>query len=86
MGKRNSGFSRIARLGRRRGDNTELVKLSLVEQPKILGTLKSGVAHSKKRPAKAKSAKKTTPKTAVKAKPAKKASANLQPKKVTGKK
>jgi len=54
MGKRTSGFSRITHLGKRRGDNTAMVKLSLVEKPEKLGTLKSGIDYSKKRPAKMK--------------------------------
>lgn len=68
--KRNSGFSRIMRLGKRRGDNTKMVRLELVKQ-KLDQTLKSG----KKYPSKVKiSAKKIvkkkvkTKKTAVKKK------------------
>ncbi len=75
MSKRKSGFSRIVRLGKRRGDNVEMVKLSLVEQPKETGTLKSGKTY--KKPAK-KAVKKAAPKKAAskpKAKPAKKAAA-----------
>lgn len=61
MGKRVSGFSTLVRLGKRRGDNTELVKLSLVTQPKVLHTLKSGTTHGKKKvAAKVKSKKKTS--------------------------
>ncbi|MFH2118745.1 MAG: 50S ribosomal protein L17 [Candidatus Paceibacterota bacterium] len=80
MGKRVSGFSRIVKLGKRRGDNTELVKLSLVEQVEKIGTLKSGLDHAK-RPAKSK---KAVVKKAVSAKkvPTKKAPA----KKVSAKK
>ena len=36
-----SGFTRIVRIGSRRGDNTEVVKLSLVNMPERIGTLKS---------------------------------------------
>ena len=34
-----SGFTRIEKVGIRRGDNTEVVKLSLVNQPERTGTL-----------------------------------------------
>ncbi|HEX9817826.1 MAG TPA: 50S ribosomal protein L17 [Patescibacteria group bacterium] len=55
MNKRTAGFSRITNLGQRRGDNTELVKLSLVEKPESLGTLKSGKQFQpKNKPAKVK--------------------------------
>lgn len=37
--KRNSGFSRITRLSKRRGDNVEMAKLSLLEKVEGLGTL-----------------------------------------------
>jgi large subunit ribosomal protein L17 len=81
MGKRISGFSTLSRIGKRRGDNVEMVKLSLVKQPKAIGSLKSGIDHSKKRPAKKKTVKKkpakkkstAKKKTASKKKPAKKA-------------
>lgn len=78
MGKRTTGFSTITRLGKRRGDNVEMVKLSLIEQPKTAG-FKSGKEYkkpvkkvakkkasaSKKAPAK-KKANKPTKKTAKK--------------------
>lgn len=41
FGKRTSGYTTITRLGKRRGDNVEMVKLALVEQPKNRHTLKS---------------------------------------------
>jgi len=56
MKKRVSGFSRIVKLGKRRGDNTELVKLSLVEKSEKLGTLKSGIDYSSRQTKKKKSA------------------------------
>lgn len=64
MGKRVSGFSTIARLGKRRGDNTEMARLSLIEQPKNLHTLKSGTMHTKKKATR--KAKKTTAKPSAK--------------------
>jgi len=86
MGKRTSGFSRIARLGKRRGDNVELVTLSLVEHPKGIGTLKSGTDHSKRRPAK-KASKPAAKKSATnKKKPAAKKAAKKTAKKQSKKK
>ena len=80
--KRDSGFTSIKEIGRRRGDNTKLVSLSLVKQPEEKGlskpdskkeTKKSSKKVSKKSPAKktspAKSAKKAD---SEKSKPAKK--------------
>lgn len=58
-----SGFTKITANGTRRGDNSEIVTLSLVAMPETIGTLKSGNDHSKL----VKKAKKTT----VAAKPAK---------------
>ncbi|MBU0578553.1 50S ribosomal protein L17 [Patescibacteria group bacterium] len=40
---RKSGFTRIIKIGRRRGDNVEMVKLELVVKPEILGTLKKSI-------------------------------------------
>jgi len=40
---RKSGFTRIVKIGRRRGDNAELVKLELVSKPENLGSLKNPV-------------------------------------------
>jgi len=74
-----SGFTRLVAAGTRRGDNSEIVTLSLVAQPEKVGTLKSGNDQTKL-PTKAKVAKapkaKATPKavakteSVVKAKPA----------------
>lgn len=55
-----SGFTRIVKLGVRRGDNSSMVKLSLVKIPKGIGTLKpvdstKVVKAVKKAPAKKKS-------------------------------
>lgn len=63
MKKRASGFSKVSKLGKRRGDNVEMVKLSLVEQREVNHTLKSHVERPKrvKKPAK-KAAKKATKK------------------------
>jgi large subunit ribosomal protein L17 len=69
FGKRASGYTTIVRLGKRRGDNVELVKLSLLELPKNLHTLKAEAAadrpSKKKKSGKKKSAAK--PKTENKA-------------------
>lgn len=56
-----SGFTRIVKIGTRRGDNTPMVRLSLVVQPEVSGTLK--------KPASATIAKKTVA-TVSKATPA----------------
>lgn len=40
---RQSGFTRITKYGRRRGDNTEMVELELVVKPDDLGTFKKPV-------------------------------------------
>jgi large subunit ribosomal protein L17 len=37
---RSSGYTRIVFVGNRRGDNAEMVKLELVDQPEILSTLR----------------------------------------------
>jgi len=62
---RKSGFTRIVKYGRRRGDNTEMFKLELVVKPENLGTFKKPVAE--KKPAKPK---KVASKKTSKAKPA----------------
>lgn len=41
MSDRKSGFTTISKVGKRRGDNTELVKLALVVKPENVGSLKS---------------------------------------------
>ncbi len=61
-----SGFTRIVKIGTRRGDNTPMVRLSLVVQPEVSGTLK--------KPASAAVVKKTTA-TVSKATPATKKAA-----------
>lgn len=74
---RSSGFTRITSVGRRRGDNTEIVKLELVKQPAVVGTLKNPQPKAKavkKAPAKKAPAKKAPAKKApAKKAPAKKA-------------
>lgn len=72
--KRVSGFSRITKVGTRRGDNTEMVRLELVKQPEANGL--KNTKDSKKVIKKTKTAKKVVKKEAKKvaAKPAKKAS------------
>jgi large subunit ribosomal protein L17 len=55
---RNSGFTIKEVLGKRRGDNTEMTKISFVSQPEVVGTLKTSKdgATVKATPAKKKSA------------------------------
>src|SRR3972149_6235021 len=48
MKKRASGFTTLVRLGKRRGDNVEMVRLSLVEQREERHTLKSKVERPKR--------------------------------------
>lgn len=45
---RTSGFTRIVSVGIRRGDNSEQVTLSLITQPEVKDTLKSGKTHEAK--------------------------------------
>lgn len=47
MADRKSGFTTLTKVGKRRGDNTEMAKLSLVIKPENLGTLKSKKESSK---------------------------------------
>lgn len=42
MSDRKTGFTTLKSVGVRRGDNTQLVKLSLIVQPERAGTLRSG--------------------------------------------
>lgn len=59
--ERKSGFTRIVKIGRRRGDNVEMVRLELINKPENLGTLKKPSA-PKSTPAKKKTvAKKAKP-------------------------
>lgn len=65
MGKRSSGFTRVVKLGKRRGDNAEVAKLGFVEKVEGIGSLKSA---NPKTPVKKKVAsKKTSVKKEVKA-------------------
>jgi len=41
FGDRKSGFTTLTVVGKRRGDNTEMVKLSLLKKPEVTGTLKA---------------------------------------------
>jgi hypothetical protein len=62
MSDRKSGFTTISIVGKRRGDNTLLVKLSLMTKPEVLHTFKSGQTFVKPTPAgKPTSAGKPTP-------------------------
>lgn len=72
---RKSGFTRIVKYGRRRGDNTEMVKLELVIKPENLGTFKKPVAKKPvakkpavKKPTQPKKTEKTVSKKAAKVK------------------
>jgi large subunit ribosomal protein L17 len=70
MKDRISGFSSIKKLGKRRGDNSVLVKLSLVEEAAHnlgLKAPKAKKAEEKKKPAKKKVAKTTAKKSVKKA-------------------
>lgn len=83
MKKRVSGFTTLSVIGKRRGDNTTMVKLALVEKPEKLGTLKSGRDHSKKaKPATKKAPKKAAAETTKKV-TAKKAAPKKSTKKTT---
>lgn len=62
MKDRKSGFTTLKSIGVRRGDNTQLVKLSLMVQPDRAGSLRSAKAIAQ--------AAKVTTKSAAKAKPA----------------
>ncbi len=44
---RKSGFVRVTALGSRRGDNTLMVKVSLVDRPAEMGSFKSGKTYPK---------------------------------------
>ncbi len=69
--KRKSGFTRIVKVGNRRGDNSPVVKLELVEKPELLHTLRNPEEPKEKAVAK-KVTKTTKAKAAPKAtKPAK---------------
>jgi len=70
MGKRRSGFTTLTKVGKRRGDNTLLVKLSLVEKPLNLGSLRNPAPKKFK----------TKPKTQPKAKPKAQAPTKVQTK------
>lgn len=60
MGKRVSGFTTIKNVGKRRGDNAEMVTLELIEMPDRVGTLKSDQAQKSATKSKKSSAKKTS--------------------------
>ncbi|MDQ3008481.1 MAG: 50S ribosomal protein L17 [bacterium] len=46
MADRISGFTTMAPAGQRRGDNSEMVKISLMTKPERLGTFKSGISYA----------------------------------------
>lgn len=74
MAKRVSGYTRIVRLGLRRGDNSKMVKLELVVKPEGLGTLRSGKTKADYKQAKPKA--KRVKQAKVKKSPVKKAAAS----------
>jgi len=61
MSDRKSGFTTISKVGKRRGDNTELVKLSFVTKAKNVGSLNSDKPYETRK-VKAKSPKKVAKK------------------------
>lgn len=65
---RNSGFTTKEVLGKRRGDNTEMTKISFVARPEVVGTLKApkDAVAVKATPAKKKSAPKANKDTKTK--------------------
>lgn len=67
MEDRNSGFTRMTRLGRRRGDDAEMVMVELISQPVEKSTKGEEVAPAEK-PAKKAAPKKSVSKTEVKEK------------------
>jgi large subunit ribosomal protein L17 len=66
MKGRTSGFTRVTKVGLRRGDNATVAKLSLVAQPEAVGTLSSGKPAPKRaaKPKVAKAVKKSADKSA----------------------
>lgn len=79
MTDRVSGFTTLTKLGKRKGDNSSMVTVTLVHMPAGMGTLKvaktvEATAESAKAPAKVKAVA-AAPKAAAKAKPAAKAPA-----------
>ncbi|MBD3279154.1 MAG: 50S ribosomal protein L17 [Candidatus Pacebacteria bacterium] len=75
MKDRVSGFTRMVALGRRRGDNTQLVRLELVVKPAKLGTLKSDQDYQRRPAKKSASKSKATSKKSRSAKASKKSTA-----------
>lgn len=73
-----SGFTRVTKVGVRRGDNTPIAKLSLVKTPETVGTLKAVKAEKKAEPKQAKAA--TTAKKSAAKKPAAKKAAKKETK------
>ncbi len=69
--KRQSGFSRIIKQGRRRGDNAQMVKLELVVKRDEVGTFKKPVVEKKKPASKKVAAKKPVAKKSTVKKSAK---------------
>jgi large subunit ribosomal protein L17 len=70
--KRTSGFTRVIPMGKRRGDNTPMVRVELVDMPSKVNTLVSGKEYAVRAKAPKKAA---APKAPAKAAPAKKAAA-----------
>jgi len=85
-----SGYTRITKQTKRRGDNTQMVSISLVEMPENMGSLKNPnpkvakpAAKTAKKAAPKKPAVKKTAKPAKKAAPKKAAAKKAAPKKTT---
>lgn len=68
-GDRKSGFSTLTVVGQRRGDNTELYKLSLINQHERIGTLKADAKDRLARVKKTKVVKPVTQKAVAKPQP-----------------
>ncbi|MGD9129483.1 MAG: 50S ribosomal protein L17 [Candidatus Woesebacteria bacterium] len=68
MKDRVSGFTSIKVQGKRRGDNSEMVKLELLKKPARLKSLKSGKDHSKAKPRRKAAKAKSVTKKAAKSK------------------
>lgn len=85
MKDRISGFTTISKVGTRRGDNTDMVKLQLMVMPERAGTLRSGKPAPEKAIKKAKPAKTAPKKAEVKAEKAELVKTEAKPKEVAKK-
>jgi len=85
FGDRTSGFTTDVKLGKRRGDNTEMVKISFVSKPATAGLKAPEAAQAKSQAAEA-SAKKAVASKTAQAEPVQKASTKKAAPKATVKK